>query len=535
MERKYGEGVWGMIKDPAPVVMTAKGAVRGENKQGVAVFHGIPYGDNCDGEYRFLPPRPAKAWEDVKDCTKNAPVAAQFGSSIVISSPLGDYFSGGHPENFGTENETQSASDCLTVNVLTPQLPDDSNDNVYPKKPVLVYFHGGGFTTGTGTLVLGADQWVREEDFVLVGVNHRLGVLGYLYLGDFDEKYAESGTVGMLDLVLALEWVRDNIAVFGGDPEQVTIMGESGGCMKVNNLMAMEKAKGLFHRAIGVSGSNPVGTLSKEQGTASALNLLKSLGLDRNQWQQLLTLPAEDLIKASMVGGLMGFSPVADDINLPYNPKGEYIAPEISKDIPLLVGSSEDELAVFCYEQAKNVTWESLSEVLQAGGGGMMAMPPMSPEKAEEVIRVYKEKDKIEADAPHLYLRIASFASGLGGGAWYQAAAKANQGGAPVYHYVAGCQIPLPGNAEGRKFAWHTADLPLQMRIVRYPEQEWLSRNMAHAWAAFIRTGSPSTAELEWKAFETDNPQVMVFGNSPEETGCQLDPYKEMREILGGE
>ena len=192
----YGKPIYGTVDTPDPIVTATTGKVRGEKRGGVAIFRGIPYGDDCGGTRRFLPPMPAKNWEGVRDCTKNGPIAVQFGESISGSELFGPYFSGGKKELFGSADEKQS-EDCLVLNVLTPGIDDK-------RRPVLVYMHGGGFATGSGTLVLGADNFCREEDIVVVGVNHRLNVFGYLHLGAFDRKYAEAGMAGMLDLVLAL-------------------------------------------------------------------------------------------------------------------------------------------------------------------------------------------------------------------------------------------------------------------------------------------------------------------------------------------
>ncbi len=525
--KQYGEPVFGAVREEYPVVATTHGKVMGATRDGVAIFRGIPYGGDCDGERRFLPPEPAADWEGIKDCRKNGPYAAQFGTSIAASMPLGPYFSGGEPERFGVAEEKQSEN-CLVLNVLTPELPGN-----FSGKPVLVYLHGGGFATNSGSMAIGADRWVREQDLVIVSVNHRLGVFGYLYLGAFDNKYAESGMAGMLDLVLALKWVRDNIAAFGGDPGNVTIMGESGGGMKVSTLLAMKKAKGLFHKAIVESGSSVVGRLSKVEATEKTLALLEKLHISRQEPKEVLAkrlvqLPAEDLIRASMDGGLMGFSPVADEINLSYNPREAYEALEVAAGIPLLVGSSEDELAVFCAEAVQDITLDNLPKRLEQGMDGMMPIPPMSHEEAEKAFHVFLGEDIKSDTAEHLYLRIQSFRNALGGGAYYQAMAHARLEHTKVYHYMVAYDMPHPV-LEGKRYAWHTADLPLQMRIVYYPEVEWLSKRMAQAWAAFIRTGNPSTEEQEWPAFEPEKKQMMIFDKY-----CRIetDPYKEVREVF---
>lgn len=510
---KYGDPVFGTVTESSPVVKTLQGKVRGENREGVAVFRGIPYGANVDGEGRFLPAKSAPAWEGVRDCTKNGPIAMQNGGSISDGTEgLSAFFNGGHRELFITGEEVQSEN-CLVLDVLSPGLDD-------AKRPVVVYTHGGGFSTGSGTLTLGSDKWAREENIVVVGVNHRLNVFGYLYLGDLDPTYASSGVAGMLDLVLALQWVRDNIASFGGNPDDVTIMGESGGGMKVSTLMTMPAAKGLFHKAIVESGSNVTDNYSKAAAAAQAEQLLKNLGISKTEWKKLLSLPAADILAAS---AMLNMSPVADDINLPYSDNPAIKAYEISKDIPLLVGSSADEMGVFMpvSQLAQNITADNLKQTVAQ----TMRLPQ---EQADKLVDAY-ESINYKHDAPwHTYIKISSLSSFLGGGAFSQAMAKAEQGGAPVYHYLIEYDTPSPA-AESLRCAWHTADLPLQMRIVLYPEQEEWSKTMAHAWAAFIRTGNPSTEQLQWPAFTAESQQVMVFDNDG--PVVKVDPLKAIREV----
>ena len=501
------------------VATTKLGQVQGEDREGVAVFRGIPYGADCGGSRRFLPPMPAQPWQGVRDCTRNGPYAVQFGASISGSEGFGPYFSGGHPERFGVAEERQG-EDCLVLNVVTPGLSG--------KRPVVVYIHGGGFAAGSGTLVLGADVWAREEDLVVVGVNHRLNVFGYLYLGGLDPRYTESGMAGMLDLVLALQWVQDNIAAFGGDPEQVTLMGESGGGMKVSTLLAMDKAVGLFRAAIVESGSNVVGRTSPEEGTRLARLLLRRLGLEESQLEALQTLPASQILAATRDLPDMGFGPVADGINLAYQPEDRFVAPDTARDIPLLVGSSEDEMAAFVPLETLPDTWEAVRAALLQPQGGPARGPVLTPERVDEVIRVFRAQDQKGDDPGHLYLKIISLRSFLGGGAFHQALSKAEQGGAPVYHYLITYDAPHPVHPE-RRYAWHTADLPLQMRVVLHPECEALSRTMAASWAAFIRTGNPSTEALPWPAFTPGERQVMVLD---EPCRVQTDPLQALRPVL---
>lgn len=498
------------------IVQTMQGSVHGEQRGSVTVFRGIPYGE----AQRFAPPRPAKSWQGVRDCTQNGPIAVQVGGSISGDGGLGPYFSGGHPEDFGALQERQG-EDCLVLNVLAPAQQTE-------KKPVLVYVHGGGFATGSGTLVIGAHRFVQEQDVVLVGVNHRLNALGYLYLEHLDKKYAGSGVAGMLDLVLALEWVRDNIAAFGGDPEKVTIMGESGGGMKVSTLLAMPAAAGLFRQAIVESGSMPVGALLPQQAAENTRVLLAKLGLSEADAAVLETLPAEQLVRAAAEAGVW-LEPVADGVHLAPNEDTVYTAPELSRHVPLMVGASEEELAVFTpRELLRGITWENLPQLLMENPvlrrSGTNAC---SPENVRDRIAAFRAQAP-EQPAVHTYLRIMSLSSGLGGGAFRQAMAKAQQGGAPVYHYAVRCPSPLPGLEELR-CAWHTADLPLQLRVVLHPESESLSRSMAAAVAAFVRSGDPSTPALPWPAFGEKERLTMVYD---EECHVESDPWRAMREAL---
>jgi len=530
-----------------PIVQTTYGPIFGEVRDGISIFRGIPYGGRVDGDRRWLPPITPDAWTEVRDCTKNGPIAVQFGTSISGSGDFGVYFSGNQPEKFNCDSEVQDEN-CLVLNVLTPGCDD-------AKRPVLVYIHGGGFASGSGSLVLGADDWCREEDLVVVGINHRLNVFGALHLGELDPKYAESGMCGMLDCVLALEWVRDNIAAFGGDPAKVTIMGESGGGGKVNNLIAMPKAKGLFRAAIVESGSGAPGRTSKEQATELARVLLAELNVAEDELDKLLTIPAQEILKASTKVGGMGFGPCADEINLMYNPEGKYI--ECDPTLPLMVGASEEEMAAFA--EPSNMTWDDLREKLlepyyaaqaeaqaaeeeiqttDANGKklwsprrpsrGPLGGANCTPENVDAIIAGFRAIDKKGVSPDHLYFQINSMGGALGSGAYLQAMAKAKKGLAPVYHYFFTFDAPHPRHPEQR-YAWHTADLPLQMRVVAWPECEQISKDMAHAWAAYIRTGDPGTPELPWPAFTVENAETMVL-DSP----CRVekDPTKPHREVL---
>ncbi len=520
--------MYASVIEKNPTVRTTHGQIRGQNRRGIAVFRGIPYGHDCDGKNRFLPAGPANDWDGVRDCTKNGPVAMQRAGSISGGdNPLAKYFSGGHPEEIGWEDEVFSEN-CLVLNVLTPGLDDKM-------RPVVVYIHGGGFMSGSGTLTLGADVWCDEEDIVVVGINHRLNAFGYLYLGAFDDQYARSGAAGMSDCVLALEWVRDNIASFGGDPDKVTIMGESGGGCKVNALCAMESAKGLFRAAIVESGSGRPGTKTPEAAACDARKLMAELQISPAQLEKIFEVSGEAILQAmeKLDCKDMDFSPVGDGVAIPQNPMNKYLEADPSK--PLLVGSSEEEMAIFIppapdqdftEETLKKSVLDLIRNVNSIGRPDIFL--PIAEDKVDAFIAAYKANDKKGVTPQHLFLQICSMNEMLGKDAYVQAMEKAQKKQGRVYSYFVTYDAPLPG-ADTLRYSWHTADLPLQMRVVLHPESELLSKTMARAWAAFIRNGSPDTKELPWPQFTADEKKTMVL-----DYDCRIetDPTKPFRDAL---
>ena len=252
------------------------------------MFSADPIWRSYGGAKRFLAPAKPEKWTGVRDAIETGPRCVQAPGNLFISV-IGDYFSGGRRNRMGLDQQTDSEN-CLVLNVLTPSLSSRK------KVPVMVYIHGGGFTGGSGVIAVVADDFPREQDVVLVSVNHRLNSFGYLYLGELSDKFPDSGNAGMLDLVLALEWVRDNIENFGGDPHNVTIFGESGGGGKVSTLMAMPAAKGLFHKAIVESGST-LRAATREDATRRAKGVLQKLGLSENQVAELQKCPGAEAVR----------------------------------------------------------------------------------------------------------------------------------------------------------------------------------------------------------------------------------------------
>ncbi len=333
------------------VAESTAGKLRGTVKDGVHTFKGIPYGAFAEGAARFKPPIKAAPWSGVRDAIEFGPRAYQNDNAFALMPELLALFNA---------EALPMSENCLVLNVWAPALDGR-------KRPVMFWCHGGAFISGSG-----ASGWydgtnlAKKGDVVVVTINHRLGAPGFFYLGEIaGDAYAASGNVGMLDIVEGLKWVRDNVERFGGDPANVTTFGESGGGAKVSVLMAMPAAHGLFHKAIVQSGPG-VTMMERAEATETATLVLNELGLDRKQIGKLHQVPAEALIKAqsavlAKVGsGLnalanrrrIGFNPVVDGEALPHQPF-EPVAPKISANIPLMIGTNKDEILLFAPQLAE--------------------------------------------------------------------------------------------------------------------------------------------------------------------------------------
>lgn len=477
--------------DESPIAKTQYGRVRGVTANGVFSFRGVPYGGPTDGARRFMPPVPPKPWSGVRDAVKAGPRAMQLadksfggGRNIYTSPLLGPYFSGGRQDAAITIEE--NSENCLVLNVLTPALQG--------KRPVMVYIHGGGFAQGSGALTLLGDRLVSEEDIVLVGINHRLNVFGYTYLGDLDPKYADSGNAGQLDLVLALRWVRDNISNFGGDPGNVTLFGESGGGAKISCLMAMPAAKGLFRRAIIESGS-ALSVRTHETATADTRKMLEELGLTTAQIGELENVPAERLLAASRRNG-----PVVDGRSVPHQ-TWTLNAPPEAVGVSILVGNDKEEARVFSVGDPElySLNWETLKpRVMKLG---------IAEDKVDALIGTYRQVHP-EETASDIYFIIAAD-KGARSNAIAQATAKLEQHAGDVYMYYFAWATPIYG---GKLKSFHTAELPLAVRLVLNPEAESLSKQIAGAWAAFARNGNPNHPGLpRWDQYSAGKKATMVF------------------------
>jgi len=427
-------------------------------------------------------------------------------------------------------DDGQPGEDCLRVNVWTP-----AADN--RKRPVMVWLHGGGFSAGSGQELKAyyGESIARRGDVVLVSVNHRLNVFGYLSLSKFGEEYASSANAGMLDLVAALEWVRDNISNFGGDPGNVMIFGQSGGGSKVSTLMAMPAAKGLFHKAAIESGSS-LRQSTAEYSEKLAAALFDVLGLNPSQVLKLHDVPSEKLAQAqqeallkafpepTIPGSGGGWRPTPDGRILPSQPF-DPVAPAISAGVPLLVGSVLNEMTHgINHPEYEDMT---LDEVLRRGRERFR-------DRTEAVIAAYQ---KLYPKAKPFDVLSVAFAAESRQNCVTQAERKAALGGAPAFTFLFTWQTPVLG---GRPRAFHCSELPFVFNNTDRaaamtgggPEARDLGGRMSDAWIAFARKGDPDHPGLpKWPAFTAREGALMIF-----DTKCEvrMNPDGEARRAVYG-
>jgi para-nitrobenzyl esterase len=501
-----------------PPVDTNSGKIRGYiqnvGSKKVYTFKGVPYGASTAGKRRFMPPEKPQAWTAVKETVEYGPRCPQSrggGGGLV-------------PEVDVMEWKGPMSEDCLNLNVWTPGLKGAD------KRPVMVWFHGGGYDRGSANFSqYDGRNLAGKHDVVMVGVNHRLNIFGYLYMPEYGgEKFAHSGNQGLQDLVLALQWVRDNIENFGGDPNRVTIFGQSGGGAKVSALMGMPGAKGLFHRAIAMSGSQ-VTAMERDDASRNLNNVLRALNMYATQIGKLQDLSMEELMDLSVrrypLNGdrPLRWGPAIDAITLPKSPF-DPAASEYSETVPMMIGSTETEIT-----WNANQSYDPLDD--QALHKKMKEALRADDAATDRVIAVYK-KNRPKASNLDLYLIAASDAGQMRLGPALEAERKVMQGKAPVYKYYFQWYSPVRG---GQLRAMHTMDIPFAMDIVEISksevgtgkEQQPLADKMSAAFVSFAATGKPATKLLpEWPAFNLETRQTMVFNNE-----CKVvnDPYREER------
>jgi para-nitrobenzyl esterase len=484
----------------SPVASTNNGQVRGYTENGINVFKGIPYGADT-AKTRFMPPLPPEKWKEIRD-------AVEYGPSSPQTSRQG----------------LKMSEDCLVLNVFTPGLRDKA------KRPVMFYIHGGAYSGGSGSSPLyDGVRLCKRGDVVVVSVNHRLNAFGYLYLSRFIEEYADSGNAGQLDLVLALQWVRDNITEFGGDPDRIMVFGQSGGGAKIATMMAMPAAKGLFHRAATMSGqqitaSGPLNATLRTQA------LLDTLKITRENINEIRTIPFEKIVDALSTKdpvlpfGSVYFGPVLDQRSLirhPFYPD----APAQSANIPMIIGNTHDETRAFLGGDASNftVTWEQLPNKL---------IPNMRVDiKPEFVITEYR-KLYPDLSASDLLFKITT-ASRSWRGAIIEAEERAKSG-SPAYAYQLDWATPKD---DGKFGAPHASDIQLVFDNIDKPgataigpQAQKMADIMSETFIAFAKTGNPNNKLLPaWKKYTMEHRETMVFNVPPH---LENDPRGAERKIF---
>ena len=495
----------GRAQGTAPVVETTSGKLRGSATGGVSCFKGIPYAASTAGANRFLPPSPAASWPGVRDATAFGASAPQLPAS---ADPLGAWYGALQP----------MSEDCLSLNVWTA--------GAGGKRPVMVWLHGGAWVSCAGSAP-GFDGTVlaRDGDVVVVTINHRLNLFGFLKLDDPDERFAQSGTAGVLDMVAALRWVRDNAAAFGGDPENVTIFGQSGGGAKVSALLACPAARGLFHKAIAQSCSGSLRLAPPEEAAANAHGLAKRLGIERPTASALQAVPAATLIPL-MAGMPPVFRPVLDE-TFPANPF-DPAAPAGAGAVPTLFGNAATECTLYMAANMANFSLDA-AEVQRRLGRFLRT----DPAATARIVDAYRAA--MPAAAPSEIMAAVTTDYTYRRNTTREADLQSAVAEAPVYTYVFDWRTPVRG---GVLQSPHTAEVPFVFGTAAAaaalvgdgPDIAPLTQMMVAAWSAFAHTGDPSNPHMPaWPRFDVTRRSTMLLSRESTVAG---NPGGDRRKAL---
>ncbi|MEN9571450.1 MAG: hypothetical protein RL172_2681 [Bacteroidota bacterium] len=508
--------------DNVAVTNTESGKVRGYIHNTIYTYKGIPYAEAA----RFEAAQKPKPWPGVRSSMSYGPVAPLETPTSMVQDESEFVFN----HNWGYTNE-----DCLRINVWTPGINDGK------KRPVLFWIHGGGFTAGSSQELPSYDgeNLAKKGDVVVVSINHRLNILGYLDLSAYGDQYKHSANNSILDIKAALEWVKINISNFGGDAGNITIFGQSGGGAKVNTLMAMPAAKGLFHKAINQSGSFRMGMLEKETTQAIAAEVLKNLNLQPGETAKLQKVPFAELSEAgkkalktiadkmkaegkTIPGFGLSWGPSRDGEDLPYQLFSKE-AFELSKNIPLLIGTVKNEFMASMFSGlGSNAPLDKVTEAIKRQQG----------DKADAYIAAVKKAYPNDTKPSDLMDVDAMFRPG----AVIQANEKsALAGAAPVYMYLFTWQSPV---LDGKYKAMHCMELPFVFSNIErckemtggYKDAMLLADKVSNAWISFARNGNPNHKGLpQWPAYNAGNTATMHLDNQ-----CQVKPQldKELFQLL---
>ena len=510
-----GDGPILQIGDNIAVAETSYGKVRGFVLRGITTFLGIPYGADTSGANRFMPPQKPTPWSDVYPAVwwgNTAPQNMEHRYANAYASFVDHW------------NYDDVSEDCLRLNVWTPALDGK-------KRPVMVWLHGGGYTNGNAIEQDGynGENFSRRGDTVFVSVNHRLGPMGYANFAGIDKRFGASGNVGMLDIVAALEWVRDNISRFGGDPGNVTIMGQSGGGAKVCVLTAMPSAQGLFHKAVALSGAS-LKAIDKNMSEKLGDYVLKEAALAPNELERLQQMPWKQYyeiatralakfrqdLKLPPMG--TGFAPTVDGDFLPQHPYSPVATP-LADNVPMIICSTFN-------EQSPSRTDAKLEQIDLEGVKAKLK--DRFGDKTDTIVTSYAKAFPTKKP-----IEIWSMVASNRQNAVALADAKSKQK-APVYVAWFGWQPPM---FDGRMRAFHCIDICfwyyntdlMYTHTGGGARPRKLSAKMSDALVRFMKTGNPSGSGLTWNPYQSANGETLILDDEPV---MKNDPDREARKAF---
>jgi para-nitrobenzyl esterase len=513
-------------------IETTAGRLRGAVLDGHVRFRGIPYGESTGGTNRFLPPQPAQPWTGVRDVLELGHQSPQVNPDFPVWL-----------------DPSEESEDCLVLNVWAPEHARSDSS-----LPVMVWLHGGGFVFGSaGAPFYDGGNMARDGDVVVVGVNSRLNAFGYTYLGgDVDERFALSGNAGHLDLIAALQWVRDNIGAFGGDADNITIFGQSGGGGKVTALLAMERAQGLFHKAIVMSGAI-LRFQTGEDATEVTSRLYREVGVREGDVESLQKVPTKKLANFIRVLAKNWWTPGEPVAVHKYGPvvDGHVLteqswlngAPATARNVPMMVGLTLHETAGTIEWAPGELDTDEADDVeIAVRASAHSVLNPIRLEELLPIVRLYR-KSMPGVSKEELVVRVSTDIGHLSNMV-RMASAKSEQGGAPVYSYecrwrtpcfggmwsMHGVELPFVFNRPTYGVAWDGSDSD-DSRAAADPEGRrfTLGAEMFEAWTTFAKTGNPSTASHPWPSYNTTARPSMIFD---EKTKVENDIRGQIRPHL---